>query len=94
MKKIISFICFIMLWIGLNSCTVYPTDDYIYTRTVYYPSYDIYYKSTPPPPYHHRYYHPKPQHKPKQHYNKPPQPTHKPKPHNSRPHSNRHNKRH
>lgn len=85
MKKIISFIYFIVLLVGLNSCTVYPTDDYIYTRTVYYPSYGVYYRPTPPPPP--RYYHHKSHHKPKHHYNKP---SHSNKP---RAHNNKHNRR-
>lgn len=92
MKKIISFICFIVLLVGLNSCTVYSTDDYVYTRTVYYPSYGVYYRPTPPPPP--RYYHHKSHHKPKHHYNKPHnKPTQPHRSHNSRPTHNRNNNR-
>lgn len=85
MKKIISFIYFIVICIGLSSCSVYTTDDYVYTRTVYYPSYSVYYRPTPPPPP--RYYHHKSHHKPKHHYNKP---SHSNKP---RTHNNKHNRR-
>lgn len=92
MKKIISFIYFIVICIGLSSCSVYTTDDYVYTRTVYYPSYSVYYRPTPPPPP--RYYHHKSHHKPKHHYNKPQnKPTQPPRSHNSRPTHNRNNNR-
>lgn len=87
MKNIFKLICFIILCIGINSCTVYPTDGYVYTRTVYYPSYGVYYRPAPPPPS--RHYHHKPHHKPKHQYNKPPHNKHNSKPHNSN-RNNRH----
>lgn len=81
MRKILFFICFIIICIGLNSCTVYPTSDYVYTRTVYYPSYNVYYRPTPPLP-------------PKQYFHKPHNKHHskhqnKPKPHNTPQHNRR-----
>ena len=79
MKKTLCFICFIIICIGINSCTVYPTSDYVYTRTVYYPSYNVYYRPTPPP----KHYYNKPQHKPQPKHN------HYKKPHNKRYHYRR-----
>lgn len=71
MRKLIYFVCLILVCVGLNSCTTVYPDRYEYVSssgTVYYP---VYYSS-------HRYhiYHrpaPKPyhKHKPKHHYNKP-----------------------
>jgi hypothetical protein len=82
MKKIITFICVVLLCIWLNSCAVYTIDDnYGYRSGSCYHTHSVYYI---PGHYHtcHR-------------YSKPIQPRHKPKPtphpHSYRPHNSRHN---
>lgn len=107
MKKIIGFICSVIVCIGLNSCAVYTADDYC-VDSVCYPSkiYDVYHYYTPTYTYTHVYYHPKKSighrvhrdhHKDHRHqYGKPSKPVTPSKPH-SRPNQpkpvDRHNHR-
>jgi hypothetical protein len=97
MKKIITFICFVLLCVGLNSCAVYTTDDnYGYRSGSHYHTHSVYYRPVHYPT--RRYYSrpTPPSHKPKPHYHRPkPKPTHHPnshRPHN-RPHNRHHNSR-
>lgn len=77
MKKFITFICFAILCITINSCAVYTVDE-CYPSRVYYDYYgNVYYRPAPPrhrpAPNHH--------HHPDPHYSKP-----SPKPSISQPH--------
>lgn len=94
MKKFITFICFAMLCITINSCAVYTVDE-CYPSRVYYDYYgNVYYRPAPPrhrpAPNHH--------HHPDPHYSKPSpkpsisQPHHKPNPRPRVPSSRQHNK--
>ena len=92
MKKIITFICFVLLCVGLNSCTVYTTvdDDYGYRSGSCYHTHSVYYRPAhyPTRRYYSRPMPPSP--KPKPHYRKPqPKPT--PHPHSHRPYNSRDN---
>ena len=95
MKKIIIFICFVLLCIGLNSCAVYTTDDKNgYRSGSCYHTHSVYYRPAYYPTRH--YSRPIPiRHKPKPHYRRlHPKPTphpHSHRPHNSRDKHNRHN---
>lgn len=79
MKKFITFICFAILCITINSCAVYTVDE-CYPSRVYYDYYgNVYYRPAPPrhrpAPNRHHHHHPDP------HYSKP-----SPKPSVSQPH--------
>lgn len=93
MKKIVGFICFIVMCVTFNSCAV--SDDCVYTtRTSYYPTATVlYYRPAPklgyyyPRQYHYHYHKPLP---PKRQYNKPHRPTPPSKPHTGQNRRNRH----
>ena len=96
MKKIITFICFAIICIGLNSCAIFTDildDDYIYSNGACYHTHSVYYRPVLSPS---RHYHSKPippSPKPKPHYHKPqPKPT--PHPHSHQPHNSKDNHNH